>query len=451
MAEEIGKEIVVYHDGFCPLCSRKRRVFTCPKCITLGLFSKSNEARSESYEKKRQRLESTKKLKLESSDRVLQLIKNCESKNDIKCKLLLLRCKVSAIHEAIDKLKWKHSEDKGILSKTTEENKRRRSRLDLLKQQIKTQEKQLHSKNVKIQQRLTDLADQQQQVVTLRRIYIDQVQKYLFPIEKRSIFPEPETPPGIAATHCNASDVALEGSDSYEKALSEATRTSYVEGKWLTYDETQYKILETFLPVNGNYSSYSQWLRTCELKSSGFCYTAGLSYACQLLDLSAFFLDVTLPRNVTFGDFCLRDLSASELKSAVVRLNTNVMYLCMSQNVNPQMLHPAHTLQNLRVCLNPDNMDLGRFTAHCTDGSNDHVLLNDADVDSSDEDLPDGNETHNLELYATDTEWETITIDSPVPSAVTQNATSRESENETIQSSASSFVSSVTSLWPWKS
>ena len=78
-------------------------------------------------------------------------------------------------------------------------------------------------------------------------------------------------------------------------------------------------------------------------------------------------------------------------------------------------------------------------------------MLNDADVDSSDEDLPDGNETHNLELYATDTEWETITIDSPVPSAVTQNATSRESENETIQSSASSFVSSVTSLWPWKS
>ena len=34
------------------------------------------------------------------------------------------------------------------LSKTTEENKKRRSRLEKLKQQVKTQEKELNSQNV---------------------------------------------------------------------------------------------------------------------------------------------------------------------------------------------------------------------------------------------------------------------------------------------------------------
>ena len=54
----------------------------------------------------------------------------------------------------------------------------------------------------------------------------------------------------------------MEGSEGFEKALTEATRTSYVEGRWVSDDEranTQYKILEAFLPADGNYSAYSVW------------------------------------------------------------------------------------------------------------------------------------------------------------------------------------------------
>ena len=38
---------------------------------------------------------------------------------------------------------------------------------------------------------------------------------------------------------------------------------------------------------------------TSSLRSSAFSLTAGLSYTCQFLDLIAFFLDVTLPKDVS--------------------------------------------------------------------------------------------------------------------------------------------------------
>ena len=58
------------------------------------------------------------------------------------------------------------------------------------------------------------------------------------------------------------SDVVVEGGESCERALTEATRTSYVEGRWISDDElanTHYKILEAFLPADGDYSHYSVW------------------------------------------------------------------------------------------------------------------------------------------------------------------------------------------------
>lgn len=60
----------------------------------------------------------------------------------------------------------------------------------------------------------------------------------------------------------SVSDVVVEAGESCEKALTEATRTSYVEGRWLSDEElanTQYKILEAYLPADGDYSAYFVW------------------------------------------------------------------------------------------------------------------------------------------------------------------------------------------------
>ena len=49
MEAEIENDPVVFQDSFCPLCSSKRNVFTCAKCISLGLFYRSRKANSERY------------------------------------------------------------------------------------------------------------------------------------------------------------------------------------------------------------------------------------------------------------------------------------------------------------------------------------------------------------------------------------------------------------------
>lgn len=44
----------------------------------------------------------------------------------------------------------------------------------------------------------------------------------------------------------------------------------------------------------------------------------------------------------------------------VARLNANVLQLCFSQSVCPDVLHPARTLNNILQLINTDVSDLGR-------------------------------------------------------------------------------------------
>lgn len=47
-----------------------------------------------------------------------------------------------------------------------------------------------------------------------------------------------------------------------ESQLAEATRTSYIEGRWVSEEEDvrmEYSINDAYLPANGNYASYHEW------------------------------------------------------------------------------------------------------------------------------------------------------------------------------------------------
>ena len=77
----------------------------------------------------------------------------------------------------------------------------------------------------------------------------------------------------------------------------------------------------------------------------------------------------------------------------------------------------------------------------------------DEEVSSSDEDKADGKVSPNIELSTSDTEWETVSMDTPTPLSGSGDPRSvpASSEQEPRQSTTTSLVSSVTSLWPWKS
>jgi beclin 1-associated autophagy-related key regulator len=62
-----------------------------------------------------------------------------------------------------------------------------------------------------------------------------------------------------------------------------------------------------------------------------------------------------------FSDFCDHEMTDTEFAHRVAKLNSNVLHLCYTQNVNPELLHPARTLHNILLLLNTEVSDLGRY------------------------------------------------------------------------------------------
>ncbi|PFX30692.1 Beclin 1-associated autophagy-related key regulator [Stylophora pistillata] len=112
-------------------------------------------------------------------------------------------------------------------------------------------------------------------------------------------------------------DIESENNDgNRESELAEATRTSYIEGRWVSEEEdvrVVYSINGACLPGNGDYSSYYEWVKArrngsrelasdeeISLKTPAFRMTAALTHACQMLKLMAFYLDVILPKRISY-------------------------------------------------------------------------------------------------------------------------------------------------------
>jgi hypothetical protein len=95
-------------------------------------------------------------------------------------------------------------------------------------------------------------------------------------------------------------------------------------------------------------------------------------------------------------------------------------------------------------------VSLSRFGAHTIFDSQD-FLPSDDDVSSSDEEQVDGKVSPNLELSTSDTEWETVTMDTSAPDSGDLRSGSVRSEPDPRPSTTTSLVSSVTALWRWKS
>jgi len=54
-------------------------------------------------------------------------------------------------------------------------------------------------------------------------------------------------------------------------------------------------------------------------------------------------------------------MTDTQFAHRVAKLNSNVLHLCYTQNVNPELLHPARTLHNILLLLNTEVSDLGRY------------------------------------------------------------------------------------------
>ena len=79
----------------------------------------------------------------------------------------------------------------------------------------------------------------------------------------------------------------------------------------------------------------------------------GLTLTAQLLSQLSSCLDLIFPKRLTLNDFGL-NMPSSDMKfiKKLIRLNVNVVHLCLCQNLDPELLKPMEAMHNLSLFLN---------------------------------------------------------------------------------------------------
>ncbi|XP_021917115.1 beclin 1-associated autophagy-related key regulator isoform X2 [Zootermopsis nevadensis] len=277
-----------------------------------------------------------------------------------------LRTEIDACHERIALLrmiiqeKRKHlEEDKPKIANMIKQSQDRRARLPRYEEHVNKMERRTSLMGIHANETALAIQKEQQELKDMIRASIQQLVQYIFPI-----IPVQPVP----------SDEDCEQPRDTVTALADATRTAYIRGRWVFTDSSgqlQHCIVAPSLPDSGDYSAYNVWVAANKDGVPGgnsegmehnpaYNISAALTYTTQLVNVLAFYLDVRLPNKLCYSDFCGHEMTDTQFAHRVAKLNSNVLHLCYTQNVNPELLHPARTLHNILLLLNTEVSDLGR-------------------------------------------------------------------------------------------
>ncbi|KAK3741278.1 hypothetical protein QZH41_012580 [Actinostola sp. cb2023] len=463
----------------CSLCMRKSKNFTCETCLLKGDFSKSKIKHSEiSYCELLRKYENLKRLKLAFQTRIVEMLEKRKHLHELDEKILIKREKIQCLHQVLHGLQEACSLDMLQLNSLRDSNSQKREQLGVNVEKV--------NKTVQVtEQCRTKLADDRQgledvfnKLCELRKKSMSRTQQYLFPVEAIPVYPVMGTPPphdiSISVELDTSKDIEVEDietHESVESALAEATRTSYVEGRWISREDEvniEYSIVDSTCILHGNsdYSAYCDWVKMHRYGSRGadeeiglrnpvFAICAGLTHTTQLLELLAYYFDVILPKRLSYSEFCHNELSKSEFRNAVGRLNANVLHLCFTQHVDATLLYSDRPLHNLYALLNSSSIGrIGPFECHP-----EHLLI------STDQDKSHDSDVEDAANSESDTDWETLpkAVDVPedLPTSIrTSTKTSMTSSSAHDEedsgggggaaSLVTSAAASVAALWPWK-
>ncbi|KAL1114784.1 hypothetical protein AAG570_007608 [Ranatra chinensis] len=343
----------------CPLCLKSRRNFHCKLCIRNGDFSHSATRYGERYEEF-------------LADNTLLFYFQTEVNNWKKMFYALegtiKHLMISQINMCKDRVRFLRlliKDKKEMLTKKKERilrladlNREHIARLARYEERVGKLENLVNSKCAELREQKETLYSAQEKLKKVIRKNVQQLVHYIFPISAIHPF----------RSHDDSDTV---------NALAEASRTAYIRGKWVFSDistESQHCIVAPTLPSSGDYSPYNDWVAANKDGVPGasndavdhnpaYNISAALTYTTQLVNLLAFYLDIRLPTKLCYSEFCGNELSENKFAKRVARLNWNVLHLCLSQNVNPRLLNPKSTLQNILHLLDPGTSDLGRVGA----------------------------------------------------------------------------------------
>ncbi|XP_017762958.1 PREDICTED: beclin 1-associated autophagy-related key regulator [Eufriesea mexicana] len=347
----------------CPLCHNSRRIFYCRQCIQNGDFIHSTSVYSERFADKQLRLLRLKAARVQLEEKCVKAFEKHKQRDKLICDINTCKERVKLLQSLVNETRQSINRGNQRLNVLKDVNSQLALRLPRHEERVEKLHRYVTGLKAKQEKQKEAVDRKRQQLKKVIRTAAKQLIQYIFPLSKvqpnRSLCSSEEDA---------SSDVTC--------ALADASGTSYVRGRWINDIENalevQHRIVASTLPGSGDYSAYSLWVaankdgvpganKETAMHNPAYNISAALTYATQLVNIIAYYVNVRLPYKLAYGEFCGNEMSDQKFAKKVARLNSNVLHLCFTQNTNIAVLHPMHTLQNLMHLLNTEISDLGRI------------------------------------------------------------------------------------------
>ncbi|XP_034942631.1 beclin 1-associated autophagy-related key regulator [Chelonus insularis] len=438
----------------CPLCHYSRRIFYCRQCIQNGDFIHSTSVYSERFADKQLRLLRLKAARAQLEEKWSKLFEKYRQKDKLVCDINMCKERVRLLQALVNETKQSIYKGNQRLNVLKDINSQLVQRLPKHEERVEKLHRYVNNLKIKQEKKREDVDRKRQQLKKVIRAAAKQLVQYIFPLSQV----EPER-------SLYGSEEENLSSDIVTCALADASGTSYVRGRWISESENSlemhHRIVAPTLPGSGDYSAYSLWVAASKdgipeankentVSNPAYNISAALTYATQLVNVLAYYINVRLPYKLTYSEFCGNEMSDQKFARKVARLNSNVLHLCFTQNTDLRVLHPMHTLQNLIHLLNTEISDLGRIGPMEVDPSLVEQLHNQLtpDLENSDDSASDEEED------AFNWEWEAVPnvacpeMQVPNPSAITSQQSSSIQVNQSVAGGlVTSAAASIASIW----
>ncbi|XP_063994053.1 beclin 1-associated autophagy-related key regulator isoform X2 [Diachasmimorpha longicaudata] len=438
----------------CPVCHNNRRVFYCKQCVQNGNFVHSTSVYSERFADKQLRLLRLKAARTQLEDNWAKVFEKHRQKDKLICDINMCKERVKLVHTLVNETKQSLFRGHQRLNILKDANLQLVLRLPRHEERVEKLQKYVNGLKMKQEKQKEAVDRKRQQLKKVIRTAAKQLIQYIFPLSKVE----------VNRSLCSSEEEGR-NTDVVTCALADASGTSYVRGRWINDSENsleaQHRIVAPTLPGSGDYSAYSIWVTANKdgvpgsnkenfMHNPAYNMSAALTYAAQLVNVLAYYVNVRLPYKLSYGEFCGNEMSSQKFARKVARLNSNVLHLCFTQNTDINVIHPMHTLQNLMHLLNTEISDLGRVGPMEADSTIADQLHNQltSDLEKSDDSASDEEED------AFNWEWEAVPnvacpeMTVPIPGAtLTQQSSSIQVNQSVAGGLVTSAAASIASIW----
>ncbi|CAF0839924.1 unnamed protein product [Adineta ricciae] len=262
--------------------------------------------------------------------------------------ILVRKNRLALISQSIERLRNQIKHNKLANIKAQQNNDKCCARIDFLAKKVADIKQVLKSSNDEIRKKNELRIEHENKLLVIRRQRLNEVYKYIFPIEHASPIEEK-----LAST--------MRALSSAQQPIVDETNSDYSENDdSLNVGGDRYQIVNSCLLANGDYQIVKLLLTVdvdgktqdadslqSTLSHDLYEIVSALSHSCQLINVIAFYLHIALPFRLHQLEFNTDNLTPDRLRADVAKLNANIVTSCISQGIPIDKNNVTHTLENL--------------------------------------------------------------------------------------------------------